>query len=526
MIYDAIIVGSGGAAYSAALSLNEQKKNILIITKGNGTNGQTSQAQGGMNGVLSHREDSVESHVQDTLRSAHNLGNEDMIRYMCENASEAIKWLDSLGVPFNRDTQKSIDARKLGGASAARANYSSDYTGLKIVQTLYDKVLSSQIPILEENMVLSLIQNDKNDVCGVSTLDIKTTKIEQYLAKNVILASGGYGGVYHNYTTNSADTTGDGIVSAYKAGAELENMELVQFHPTALKDKFILVSESARGEGGYLVTKDEKRFVDELLPRDIVAREIYKKLLNNEEVFLDLRHLGYEKIHHLMPQEYKITLDYLGIQMDKELVPIIPAIHYSMGGIKVNQDLKTSLNNLYAIGECSSCGVHGANRLGGNSLLEIVVMGRKVAKALEYTQEIEQKEYNNFLEDKKYIENLFEKEGESFYKDRNALGERLYYKCGVFRNKIDLQDCKELVNDDIAKFDKYALADKSKIYNLNLKHYLEFSNILECAKLIVESAISREESRGAHYRDDFKEEDEKAYNIVLQKEKGVTKQWF
>jgi len=526
MVYDAIIIGSGGAAYSAAITLKEQNKNILIITKGSGTNAQTSQAQGGMNGVLAHREDSVESHIQDTLKSAHNLGNKEMITYMCEHASEAITWLDSLGVPFNRDSKNTIDARKLGGASAARANYSSDYSGLKILQTLYDKVISLQIPILEDSFVLSLLQNDPKSICGVSVLDMKTTQISQYLAKNVIMASGGYGGVYHNFTTNSADTTGDGIVLAYKAGASIENMELVQFHPTALKDKFILVSESARGEGGYLVTKNGDRFVDELLPRDIVAREIYKKFLHGEEVYLDLRHLGYEKIHHLMPQEYKITLDYLGIQMDKELVPIIPAVHYSMGGIKVNQDLKTSLNNLYAIGECSSCGVHGANRLGGNSLLEIVVMGRKVARALEYTQEIEQKEYDNFLEDKKYIENIFEKEGEAFYKDRNTLGKKLYYKCGVFRNKIDLQVCQELINDDMTKFDKYALSDKSKIYNLNLKHYLEFSNILECARLIVESAISREESRGAHYRDDFKNEDEKAYNIVIQKEKGVMKQWL
>lgn len=522
MIYDAIIVGSGGAALSCAITLKEQNKNVLVLTKNSATSSQTSQAQGGMNGVIKGRNDEIENHINDTIKSAHGIGNSEVIRYMCENAQDAIEWLDSLGVPFNRNESHSIDARKLGGASHPRANYSSDYTGLKILQTLYDRAISLEIPIFEDRFLLNILKNDIQ-ASGVSILNLKTSDVEQYLAKNIILATGGYGGVYHGFTTNGADTTGDGIIAAYSAGVGLENMEMIQFHPTALKDKFILISESARGEGGYLVDDSGNRFVDELKPRDVVAREIYKKLLNNEKVFLDVRHLGYEKIHHLMPQEYKLALDFLGLKMDQDLIPIIPAVHYTMGGIKVDKDCQSSLLNLYAIGECSSNGVHGANRLGGNSLLEIIVFGRKVGINLSFDSIIEEKEYEEYLFEKNNIEKLLKKEGKSFYKDRNELGKRLYYNVGVFRNKADLENTLEVINKDMDSFSTYGLDDHSNIYNLNLKHYLEFKNILMCSKIITQSALLREESRGAHFRSDFTSEENNPYSTIAIMEKGVEK---
>lgn len=525
MIYDAIIIGSGGAALTCAIGLKEKNKNILIITKSSVTSSQTCQAQGGMNGVMEDKDDSVSLHMEDTIKSAHGLGNEEMISYMCENAKDAIVWLDQLGVPFNRDLNNKIDKRKLGGTSKARAHYSSDYTGLKILQTLFDRVVQLKIPILEDTMLLTLLKEDES-ICGVSVLDLKTTSVEQYLAKNTIIASGGYGGVYHNFTTNSADTTGDGISVAYRAGAILENMEMIQFHPTALKDKFILISESARGEGGYLVTKDEKRFVDELKPRDVVARAIYEQMANGEEIFLDVRHLGYEKIHHFMPQEYKLALDYLGLQMDKDLIPIIPAVHYTMGGIKVNSSLKTSLNNLYAIGECSSVGVHGANRLGGNSLLEIVVFARKLACELSYENDIEIKEYNEYRKDKMYVQSLFEmdkNDSSKLYQDRNRLGKLLYENVGIFRNEKNLRKMQIYVNDTLAQFKDYTLQDDSKCFNMNLKHHIEFKNMLVCAQRIVEASLLRDESRGAHFRDDYLDESSMAYNILQSTHIGAIK---
>ncbi|HFU74623.1 MAG TPA: FAD-binding protein [Arcobacter sp.] len=518
-MYDAIIVGSGGAALSAAIELKLQNKNIVVVTKSSVTSSQTVQAQGGINGVMNSN-DSIESHIADTKKSAHGLFSDKMVEYMCNEAPNIIKWLDTIGVPFNRDDKEIIDQRKLGGASFNRANYSSDYTGLKILHTLYDKARSIGITFIEDAMLLNLI-NENDDICGITYLSLQDTEVHQILASNTILATGGYGGVYHNYTTNSIDTTADGIIAAYNAGANLENLEMVQFHPTALKDKFILISESARGEGGYLVTKNGERFVDELLPRDVVAREITKKLKNEQEVFLDLRHLGKEKILHLMPQEYKLAHDYLGLKMDQELIPIIPACHYSMGGIKVDVTLSTSLNNLYAIGEVSSSGVHGANRLGGNSLLEIVTFGKKVCYGLEYDFVPEDKEYKITSEDKKKIDKLLNNDGESLFTIKNNLGQLMYENVGLFRDETLLSNANDKIEKLNEQFKQVGIKDKSKIFNMELKQLLELQNLLICAKLITKSASLRKESRGAHYRLDYQDELSIAQNTIIEKEKGV-----
>ena len=506
-MYDAIIVGGGGAALSCAILLKKRNFNIAIITKTHPTASQTSQAQGGINAVLGDNKDSVENHIKDTLKSAHDIANKEAVAYMCAKAKEAICWLDEIGVPFSRDSNQNIARRQMGGASDKRACYSSDYTGLKILNTLYDTAIKENIQIIENTMLLNLI-NEDNSIKGITALDINTSEVKQYLAKNVILATGGYAGVYYNYTTNSTVATADGIIAAYNSGAILENMEFVQFHPTALKDSFILISESARGEGGYLVTKDEKRFVDELLPRDIVAREIYKKLQNKEEVYLDLRGLGLEKILHLMPQEYKLVKQFTSLSMDKDLIPVIPASHYSMGGIKTDKESLTSLNNLYAIGECASNGVHGANRLGGNSLLEIIVFGKTLGENLKIdTNQIQNKEYEQFLKDKKEIESLFSCEvDEDFYYYRNKLGKLMYDNVGLFRDNKSLLFAKKEIESILAKTTRMGIEDKSKNFNTNLKEFIEFKNMLQCSLIIVNLALQRCESRGAHYRSDFTSE--------------------
>jgi succinate dehydrogenase / fumarate reductase flavoprotein subunit len=519
MLYDAIIVGSGGAALSLAIHLKQKNKNIILLSKSNITSAQTVQAQGGINAAL-NRSDSIQTHIKDTIKSSHGLYDKNMIEYMCKEAPSIISWLDSLGVPFNRDNTDNIDQRRLGGSSFNRANYSSDYTGLKILHTLYDKAISLGIEFIEDAFLLNLIKEDEY-ICGITYLNLKNSSVNQILASNTILATGGYGNIYYNYTTNSSDSTSDGQMAAFRAGAILENMEMVQFHPTALKHKYILISESARGEGGYLVTKDGQRFVDELLPRDIVAREIYKKLNNNENVFLDLRHLGKDKILHLIPQEYKLCYDHLGLKMDKDLIPITPASHYSMGGIKVDNTLKTSLNNLYAIGEVSSAGVHGANRLGGNSLLEITVFAKKLANSIDYEFTPIQKQYNQVLEDKNKIERLLNQEGKPFHTERKNLGEIMFSCVGLFRDEKGLQKGLSYVDKLINTLDSFSIEDKSKIFNMQLKNYLEFENSIQCAKLIIDSALVRKESRGAHFRIDFQFEDSKVYNTNVKLDQKV-----
>ena len=522
-MYDILIIGNGGAGLSAAISLHNRGFDVAIVSKTNATSSQTSQAQGGINAVLGKNNDTVQNHIDDTLKSANKLGSKEAITFMCEESSSTIEWLDTLGVPFSRNEQNNIAQRQMGGASNNRACYSSDYTGLKILHTLFDTALALGITFIDDTMLLNLIV-DNNEVKGITALNIKTTEVVQILSKATIMATGGYGGVYYNYSTNSSATTSDGIIAAIKAGVELENMEYVQFHPTALKDKFILISESARGEGGYLVTKDEKRFVDELKPRDIVAREIYKKLLNNEEVFLDIRHLGLEKIMHLMPQEYKLCEQFTSLKMDKDLIPITPASHYTMGGIKVKSDSSTNIKSLYAIGECSSNGVHGANRLGGNSLLEIVTFGKNLGDTLCISDNpIISKIYDQFICDKNKINDEFNKEATNdFYKLREKLGKVMYENVGLFKNDEKLNEALNKILEYKNEFDNISITDKSKIYNTNLKDLLEFKNMILCAEVIILSAINRTESRGSHYRSDFKQpKEEFEKNTIISYENDI-----
>ncbi len=522
-MYDALIIGNGGAGLSCAISLKKRGYNVIILSKTHATASQTSQAQGGINAVLGNSNDTVINHIDDTLKSAHQLGDKDAISFMCGEAAKTIEWLDSLGVPFSRDKSSNIAQRQMGGASDKRACYSSDYTGLKILHSLFDTALSLGIEFIDESMLLSLIIENE-EIKGVTSLDIKTSQVSQILAKNTILATGGYGGVYHNFSTNSSATTSDGIVAALNKGVELENMEFVQFHPTSLKDKFILISESARGEGGYLVTKDGKRFVDELLPRDIVARELYKKIDNEEEVFLDLRHLGLEKIVHLMPQEYKLCFQFTGLKMDKELIPIIPASHYTMGGIKVNQESRTNIKSLYAIGECCSNGIHGANRLGGNSLLEIITFGKHLGDNICISDnEGKNIEYPEFLEDKDMIDKLYSMDNTiDFYKSKETLGKMMFKNVGLFKCENKLNKANHLIEQYKKNFKFMGIDDKNKIYNTNLKELLEFKNMVLCAEVIIQSALNRKESRGAHYRDDYpKENNTFSKNTIIKKVKDT-----
>ena len=518
---DVLIIGSGGAGLTAALNAKKEGLDVLVLSKTFPTHSQTCQAQGGINAVLKEENDfdTIDNFINDTYKASHKLGNLENIQNLCKNSKETITWLDSVGVPFSRNKENQIAQRKFGGTKAKRTCYSSDYTGLKILHTLYDQCIKKDIEFLNEHLLLNLIV-EENKVKGVTALNIVNSKIIQINAKTVILASGGYAGIYNNYTTNSYASTGEAIAIAFKAGAKISNMEFIQFHPTALENKNILISESARGEGGYLIDEKGNRFIDELKPRDEVARAIFKKNHSKEKVYLDLRHLGIEKINEIMPQERRLVYDFLKLKVENDLIPINPSAHYTMGGVLINKKAETSIKNLYACGECSQSGIHGANRLGGNSLLEIITYGKiagqnaaNKVKNLKSYAEPSNKQYDI---DKKRVDEYFKKQKKSdFYKTKKELGKLFFNNVGLFREDKKLQKALAYINKKEEELNKFSIDDKSKIYNKNLVDLLEFENTIILCKAIIKSAILRKESRGAHYRSDFKETKEQFDKISV-----------
>ncbi|NOZ90642.1 MAG: FAD-binding protein, partial [Epsilonproteobacteria bacterium] len=502
----------GGAGLSVALSAKKQGKKVLLVGKKYTTTSQTAMAQGGINAPLGNvTEDSIELHIADTIKSAHGLCDIDMVTKMCSDAPKTIEWLDKLGVPFDRTEDNKIAQRELGGASSKRACYAQDYTGLKILHTLYDNSLKEGIEIESELFLLNLIVED-GVTKGCTFWDMQKGEVVEIIAKSVVIATGGYGAIYKNYTTNADGSTGDGIASVFRAGGKISDMEFVQFHPTALKHSSILISESARGEGGYLVNSDGDRFVDELLPRDVVARAIASEIKDGKDVFLDVRHLGEEKLLKLMPQEVHLARLHEGVDPVFELIPIKPVAHYTMGGIDVNNNFEVNgLKNCYAVGECSNAKIHGANRLGGNSLLEIISLGRFVGKIV--SQNLPQNEIEvtdrQLQKDREFVESLFEEYPfeQNFYQLESNLGEKFYKYAGIVRDNNQLNNLLNKIRVIKADIDNMGIKDKNRTYNSNLIEFLQFLNILDIGEIVVESAIIRDESRGAHYKEAYPNEE-------------------
>ncbi len=498
---DVLIIGAGGAGLTAALNAKQSGADVIVLTKEYPTRSQTCMAQGGINAALGNAgEDSVKNHIANTLKSAHGQADEEAIKFMCSQAPKAIEWLDSIGVCFSRTEQSTIAQRALGGASAARACYAQDYTGLKILHTIYDRCLEADIEIQNEKYLLEILKDETDIVCGAKVLDIRRGEVEIYEANAVILASGGYSRIYDKNSTNSSASTGDGIATALRAGAELIDMEFVQFHPTGLKNSSILISESARGEGGYIINSKGERFTKELAPRDVLSRAIDAEIKKGESVFLDIRHLGEKLIDEGLPQERKLAKLYENVDPVHELMPIRPVAHYTMGGIRVNRKSATSLQGLFACGECANHRVHGANRLGGNSLLEIVVFGKEAGvNAAAYAKENVRTESVNaetssIIDEIKEYENVLD-----FYAKREHIGELFYNNVGIVRTKEELQEALNEVQAIKANISKLGVSDSSKKYNTNLVEFIEFKNSLDVCEVVAQSALAREVSCGAHY---------------------------
>jgi len=400
---------------------------------------------------------------------------------------------------------------------------------LKILHTLYDRCQEAGIEIISEMYLLDVL-SEEDGVYGVSVLNVRSGEVEIYETSALIMATGGFSRVYDKHSTNSTASTGDGIAAAMRAGARVSDMEFIQFHPTALKNSSILISESARGAGGRLLNSKGERFTDELKPRDEVARAIHNEMAKGEEIFLDIRHLGEKFIDEELPQERKLAKLYENVDPAFDLIPIKPVAHYTMGGIEVDDTSSSIVKGLYAAGECANHRVHGANRLGGNSLLELIVFGKQAGvNAANYAQKRadgrSRAERGNEKLKNEGVDYAFEA-GENeidFYKVREELGDIFYKNVGISRDKETLTSVLEKVEKFISDLPKMGVSDASKVYNTNHIEFLEFKNALELSRLVLIGAIARDESRGAHFRVDAPKEDEKfARHTVIDKDGVVS----
>ncbi len=525
---DVLVIGAGGAGLTAALEAKQEGVNVTVVSKSYPTRSQTSMAQGGINAALGNTEaDSVEQHIKDTLKSGAGIADEKAVEKLCSKAPDAIHWLNEKGVAFSRNDSDKIAQRKLGGAYAARACYAQDYTGLKILHTLYDQAVNAGIEFLNEHFLLNFIVEDEQ-VLGVTLLDIKTGEVKAVAAKAVIIATGGYSKVYHDFSTNAQGSTGDGIAAAIRAGCKLSDIEFVQFHPTGLKKSSILISESARGAGGYLLNANHERFTDELQPRDIVARAIYEEIEKTGEVYLDIRHLGEDFINHELPQERKLAKLYEGIDPVHDLIPIKPVAHYTMGGIVVDENSATHVKGLFAAGECANHNVHGGNRLGGNSLLELIVFGKEAGRnAAKFAQNNAKTATNNiqYQKDVAFIRACLHQFTNQidFYEKHEFLGKIAYRNAGMFRDDMKLKGVLGVIRQIQKELPFMGVKDKLPSYNTNLVEFLEFGNMIEVAEILLVGAISRTESRGAHFREDHPKTDDNKFknHTISWKEEGV-----
>ncbi|RXJ68518.1 L-aspartate oxidase [Halarcobacter ebronensis] len=531
MIYDIVVVGGGVAGLMAAIEAKTDTNKVALITKGNIFKSNSAMASGGINAVLKPEDkEAIESHIEDTFKSSKGLGNRKNITYMCKRASEIISKLVRYGIPFDRDEKGNIAQRPFGGAGTNRTCYVGDKTGGAITQALIKKAKECGITFLVNTYVLN-ITKDKNSVCGVVALRRIDSTVLVYPAKAVVLAGGGYAGIYRGNSTNAQDYTGDLLAVALRAGLALKDMEFVQFHPTGIAKTNYLVTEAARGEGGYLINSDGERFVNELDTRDKIAKAILEEKEKGHKVYIDLRHLGVEKIEKKLPSLYSVSFNQVGIDISKELLEIKPVAHYTMGGVNCNM-CETKIAGLFVCGEMAVNGIHGANRLGGNSLLEGTVFGELAGqKALQYAKgkEFLPIDYNDVIKDIKIVDKIFAGDtSKNFNAIRVSLGNSMFNDVGIIRSKSSLVRAFDYVK--YLRNQSYSLhcINKERRNNVELVSILELRNALEVSEAVILSAKKRKESRGAHHRSDYEDQKEKYQKHILVKEiqKGFFKLEF
>ncbi|MEX5236360.1 succinate dehydrogenase flavoprotein subunit [Kocuria arenosa] len=539
--YDVVIIGAGGAGMRAAIEAG-QRSRTAVLTKLYPTRSHTGAAQGGMCAALANvEEDNWEWHTFDTIKGGDYLVDQDAAEVMAKEAIDAVLDLEKMGLPFNRTPEGKIDQRRFGGhtrdhgkAPVRRACYAADRTGHMILQTLYQNCIKHNVEFFNEYYVLDLIMTEvdgQRRVAGVVSYDLASGELHVFQAKSVVFASGGAGKVYKT-TSNAHTLTGDGMAIAFRNGLPLEDMEFIQFHPTGLAGLGILVSEAARGEGGILRNADGERFMEryaptikDLAPRDIVARSMANEVRegrgagpNKDYVLLDLTHLEPAHIDAKLPDITEFARTYLGVEPYTEPVPVFPTCHYAMGGIPTNikaevlQDNETVVPGLYAAGEVACVSVHGSNRLGTNSLLDINVFGKRAGiYAAEYAQQAEFVPVPDTALDStvSLLDNARNGTGtEKVAAIRKDLQDTMDLNVQVFRTADTLQTALDDIAALEARYANISIQDKGKRFNLDLLEAVELGFLLQLAKVMTVAALHRTESRGGHFREDFPERDD------------------
>ncbi len=531
--YDAVIVGAGGAGLRAALEVARVTPRVAVVSKLYPIRSHTGTAQGGIGAALGNmEEDHWEWHMFDTVKGSDYLADQDAVELMCQEAITCVYELEHWGLPFDRTPDGKIAQRRFGGhtrnfgeAPVRRACHAADRTGHMILQTLYQQCIKHEVTFFNEFHVLDLLLED--NVCrGVVALSLADGELHLFHAKAVLFATGGFGRMY-KVTSNARSLTGDGVAIALRRGIPLEDMEFFQFHPTGIYKLGILISEAARGEGGVLRNRQGERFMEryaptllDLAPRDIISRCMYTEIREGRGIdgkdylHLDLTHLGREVIEKKLPDITDFARTYLGIDPVREPIPVQPTAHYAMGGIPTDvrgrvilDEKNTPVLGFYAAGECACVSVHGANRLGTNSLVDILVFGKLAGR--DMAEYIRGADFAPLPKDadgpaREECERLLTSNGsESVARLRETLQREMMDKASVFRTQEGLEAMLTTLKELKDRYRRVRLQDKGKIFNTDLQEALELGYLLDLAEVTVVSALARRESRGAHYREDF-----------------------